>query len=503
MKKIIATILALGSLLYMTACQATPEKDIIVHKDTERMIEQAADESNGTRLEKLVIPDGRYTYQSTGANGRLHINVDATIEKPDSASIPIFRVSMGSFSQETVTAIFNYLFPDEKPIDRSVVQTKADIQATLINMRKQLADGNYKDNGITEEEYEVLIADMEELYEAAPDTAPQQTVSDGTMKISQQKGGYMLDVASDTASLQVINNPADAKKDIPEDIPKSIMMVGNCLINYSRDNAPQYNTLGITRTDGTNISNDVKGNLNISYADAKALCDGFFAAAGMAEDFCAGASFIVDDRGTGLADGTFVDGKYVEGPRPPAQNYAYQFYYTRKAGNIPVAVNVRAGGSAGDEFSIPWHYEYVCFTVDNDGLAEILWIDPIRVGEIAQESSALKSFNEIMKIFETLTKTTYVAYLDTYYKGHQVQMAINVDDIQLCLLRIREQNGDDTAGLLVPAWVFYGHSIIQGEDGGLTYDSIGGAASVWPQAPIVLLAINAIDGSVIDVAKGY
>lgn len=498
MKRIIAAVLILGTLLYITACQATPEKNIVVKKDTERMVEKAADESNGTQLDALVIPEGRYTYESTGADGKLHINVDAAIEKPDSGSMPIIRATMASFSQETVTAIFNYLFPGEKPYEQEKVQTKADIETVLMNMKKQLSDGSYKGNGFTEKEYNTLIAQMESQYDAAPETAPEKTVSDGTMKIQPEKGVYMLDVASDTASLQVIDSPSDALSKLP----KNVQIVGGCLINYRNNKSPEYNTLGITRTDGTDIPDDAKGKLTISYADAKSLCDGFFNAAGMAEEFCVGASFVVDDRGTGLADGKFVDGEYVEGPKEAAENYAYQFYYTRKVNNIPVAVNARDGGSIGDGFSIPWCYEYACFTVDNDGLAEILWTDPINVGEIAQNDSVLKSFNEIMQVFETMIKTTYEAYLDTYYNSN-AQMEVNADDIQLCLLRVREQNGDETAGLLVPAWVFYGHNIIQGDDGVMSYDSVGGGSTVWPQAPIVLLAINAIDGSIIDIAKGY
>jgi hypothetical protein len=397
-----------------------------------------------------------------------------------------------------VTAVFNYLFPEEKPYNRNWVQTKADIEPVLLNMKKQLADGSYKDNDYTEDEFKELIAKTEEQYAAAPETAPEKTKSDGTMAIQPDKGVYMLDVASDTASLQVIDSSADAVSHLPKDA----VLIGGCLMHYRKDKAPQYNTLGITRTDGTDIPEDAKGKLTISYADAKAMCDRFFSVAGMAEDFCVGASFVVDDRGTGLVDGKFVDGKYVEGPKDPAENYAYQFYYTRKVDNIPVAVNVRAGGSTGDEFSIPWCYEYACFTVDNNGLAEILWTDPLNVGENAQNNSTLKSFDEIMQVFETMIKTTYEAYIDTYYNS-DARMEVDVDDIQLCLLRVREQNGDETAGLLVPAWVFYGHNIIQGSDGVMSYDSVGGGATVWPEAPIVLLAINAIDGSIIDIAKGY
>jgi hypothetical protein len=486
-------------IISLAACQATPEKPIVVQKDTERLVAQAKDKSNGTELNALTIPEGCYTYESAGADGKLHIAVKAVVKKPQSGAMPVVRASIGRFTQKTVTAIFDYLFPGKKPYDRIKVQTKAEIQAILLNMRKKLADGSYKDNGVTEDEYKAQIAAAEKQYAAAPETAPKQTVSDGTMKLLQEKGAYMLDVASDAASLQVISNPADAGKDLPKDV----VMVGNCLINYSSTHAPQYNTLGITRTNGTDIPNDAKGKLTISYADAKALCDGFFTAAGMGTDFCVGASFIVDDRGTGLVDGKFVDGKYIEGPKEPAKNYAYQFYYTRKAGNIPVAVNARSGGSNADGFSVPWYYEFICFTVDNNGIAKLLWTDPVQLDETVEKSSSLKPFDEIMQIFDTMIKTTYEAYINTFYKGN-VQMEIKVDDIQLCLLRVREQNGDETTGLLVPAWVFYGHNIIQGGGSSdISYDSIGGGATQWPQAPIVLLAVNAVDGSIIDIAKGY
>lgn len=496
MRKILYVLLAaIISVAFLAACQATPNKPVVVQKDMQQMIDKAADENTGTKLDSLNIPGGRFTFEGTGAEGKLHISVDASVEKPESGDMPIVRASIGSFSQDTVTAVFNYLFPDKKPYDRVKVQTKADIQAIILNMQKKLADGSYKDNDYTEDEYKDLISQMEKAYTDAPETAPKQTISDGIMKRLQEKGGYMLDVASDTASLQVITPDPQASKGAKG---------GEiCMLSYTRASGPQYNTLGITRTDGTDIPGDAKGKLTIAYADAKKLCDGFFSAAGIANDFCVGASFVVDDRGTGLSGGKFVDGKYIEGPKGTAKNYAYQFYYTRKAGDIPVAVNARSGGSTGDGFSVPWCYEFTCFTVDSNGISSILWTDPVTVGETVQNSSKLKPFDEIMQVSEAMIKTTYEAYLDTYCKG-QAQMEVKVDDIQLCLLRVREQNGEETNGLLVPAWVFYGHNILQiAGDDNIVYDGIGGGGTKWPQAPIVLLAINAVDGSVIDLSKGY
>ena len=58
------------------------------------------------------------------------------------------------------------------------------------------------------------------------------------------------------------------------------------------------------------------------------------------------------------------------------------------------------------------------------------------------------------------------------------------------LLRIREINTIERTGLYVPAWVFYGGRLIdQNPD------------KKW--APRIVFALNAIDGSVIDMEMGY
>ena len=105
--------------------------------------------------------------------------------------------------------------------------------------------------------------------------------------------------------------------------------------------------------------------------------------------------------------------------------------------------------------------------------------------------------SELIKFLKTEALMLGTRYSSDY------TIQVDIDDIELCLLRVREQNGDDTAGLLVPAWVFYGHNIAAGPTGDMSYDFLGGVSKSWPEAPIILLAINAIDGSVIDMAKGY
>ena len=56
MKRYIAILLCMAVAAGVAACQPTPEQAIVVKKDTERMIEQAAQPSNGAAIDDVGIP---------------------------------------------------------------------------------------------------------------------------------------------------------------------------------------------------------------------------------------------------------------------------------------------------------------------------------------------------------------------------------------------------------------------------------------------------------------
>lgn len=513
MKKYITVLLIVVMALSFVACQETPEEVVVVKKDTERLLEQAAKLENGQMLNDLAIPEDNYIFNSEMEDGRLRIHVDAEVHKPDVGGMPIRKAAMSVFTQEQVTGIFNYLFPDEKPLDQGhTSETKADIEKQILALRQKLEDKSYLNNDQTEEEILALIAAAEERYQTAPESLSAPAVSDGTMMLHEMQSTdengvpidgktgrfYLLSAAFEDYSQGI--SVATAPSASLQDLEAANGKLGS--LSYWNNFAPAYTTKGMLRTDGSSLPEEAQGKLAISYEDAKKLCDGFFSAAGMNGDFCLNAAFIVDDKGTGLVDGRWEDGKYIEGPKNPAQNYAWQFYYARMAEGIPVMINTVAGGSNSGEFQINWDYEYICFIVDNNGFASIQWLSPIAVGEAIQENAVLKSFPEIMDVFEKMVRVTYAAMLDTRSPGGQIE--IYVDDIELCLMRTREPNSDGTTGLLIPAWVFYGHSIATDKAGRQSFDISGGRGGKgWPEAPIVLFAINAIDGSIIDLDKGY
>lgn len=508
MKKALSILLIMATALSFAACQVTPEEPVVVKKDTERLVEQAGSKEGKTQLPELGIPAGRYTFDANGANGKLRIHVDAAILKPDVSAMPIVQVSMGLFSQEQVTGIFNYLFPDEKPkYDFGQVETKADIEQEILRLKKQLADGDDKGS---EDELKAKITQLEAAYPAMPDTAPEGGISDGTLTRSE------LEPTGSTARLLEVSNN---EYRLSISTHTGIEGINGSQLPYlsyrCQDSGRTYSTRNMIRTDGTNLSGAMAESLSFSYDEAKALCDGFFAAAGYSGgEFRVGDSFVIDDTG---AD------------ENPGSNYAYRFTYTRIVDNIPLFFD-QTGilTNRDDSFALPWHYEFIEFVIDGKGIVSIDWRFPIRIGETVESASALKSFDEIMNIFEGMMKTSYEGIATTVFGG-EVELDISVDRAELCLLRIREQGDAQTDGLLIPAWVFSGRHQGTDKNGGVKYlqgasalagydvmppNAIAGesriSVSAFDLAPgareddtVVLLAINAIDGSVIDLTKGY
>lgn len=109
MKRIFSITLSLILTLTLSACQATPESEYVVQKDTERMIEQAVAYEQGTTSGELEIPGERYTYDFVDKKGKIHIHADADIVLPDADHFPIVRVSGAAFTEQNVKNLYSAL----------------------------------------------------------------------------------------------------------------------------------------------------------------------------------------------------------------------------------------------------------------------------------------------------------------------------------------------------------------------------------------------------------
>ncbi len=133
-----------------------------------------------------------------------------------------------------------------------------------------------------------------------------------------------------------------------------------------------------------------------------------------------------------------------------------------------------------------WPPEMIEFRINDGGIIQFQWNAPLEITETVAENTAMKPFDEIKANAETMLPMIAANEIP------ELSTEISIDRVTLSYSRISEKD-DFGKGLIVPVWGFYGSKKVTGEDYYDEHLSFDG----------VQLALNAIDGSVIDAELGY
>ena len=517
-KRILTVALALSTLFMLTACQSTPEEDIVAQKDVERMIEAANNgqaESDLSITEQYDIPD-HYEYETTELDGRFALDVDADVIVPDVSSMPVARVQATDFTQEQVSRVFSALCGDAEMWNtrEQGELTKSEIEIMILELQKDLSDESYLQN-TDETKLEADKSQLEYLqsiYDQAPETM-EQTECNG--ELTQKTAcdietgdllyTYMgLNATSDDGQLDlyVVNRSGDCADNGSDGASTSATMSFSSVRNSTNFNLE--NSTRITHMD--TIPEEAKNHgLTITPEEAADIANEFLSNAGLSDDIEIDNMYLINDSLSPedrqeleklLSDESLPNGErqsITASLSDDNENYAYYLCLVRQVNNTPCAyVDGTSYGDTSDQYAPYWEYEYIDMYIDEDGIFDFKWTAPVAVTEIATENAALKTFDEAMEIFKDAVSYTYVAQL----QDSDISETFNIDRITLSLQRISEQNSLGY-GLMVPVWNFYGtqQDTYTGDNG-----EVISATSVYMTS---MLSINAIDGTIIDIEKGY
>ena len=129
-----------------------------------------------------------------------------------------------------------------------------------------------------------------------------------------------------------------------------------------------------------------------------------------------------------------------------------------------------------------WPGESIEIRINDRGIVGFQYNAPLEITETVVEGTSLKTFDEVKGTFEQM--------LPMLLAEEDFEVTAKVDRVRLSYSRISEKDSFDT-GLVVPVWSFEGETQAY-FNGYPMYDRKG-----------TLMAINAIDGSVIDADLGY
>lgn len=163
-----------------------------------------------------------------------------------------------------------------------------------------------------------------------------------------------------------------------------------------------------------------------------------------------------------------------------------------------VIVTTDEGSSyVDDAWGKQWMYERLSISVCADGIYSVEWFSPHEITDVFTEDSALLPFSDIVNVFKLMFRVTHEPQDDpvkprTDGLDSRVRHDYTIERAVLSLRRIMERDNVES-GLLIPVWDFYGYETITYADG---------KALTMPDV-YSMLTINAVDGSIIDVKKGY
>lgn len=164
-------IMVLLSVIFLAACQPTPEKSAVVYKrDLEGNIVRSS--------ASLAAYDAPKSWQETLEIGgsSTKIMFDATISIPDVTIFSVYEAKSMLFDSESVLPLLDY-FVQDRAVIKPAKATKLEIEEELIIAKKNKEDDQW-------------IEELERMYLSAPETIENEYVTDWNLYDSKT-GGYI------------------------------------------------------------------------------------------------------------------------------------------------------------------------------------------------------------------------------------------------------------------------------------------------------------------------
>ncbi len=503
MKKTGMLVLSLLILINAAACQATPEKDIVVEKNLENMIEKATQtvsgaETQGQGMSLAEKLGALQTYKTdlADAKGKVTIHVDADVQIPDVSGVSVQRVERWKITQAQVDVLISQLMGGGSLISGDAYQlTKSEIQQQIMEIRaaKQSApsdnsEKNLKAAGMLD----AKLAELKELLKTAPDKRTDVPI-DGKLQPMKQDVDYAagdklyalaVTAQGDHKSLRVYNYAKEAGNFIRYASEKNTFAQEMSYFS-SEDEIKHAEAQGYS----SYISSEELAQIpkvTLSENDAKAKAEALIAALGIGNMTC----YSSDIKYGGNYDRTPDQTKYAN----PRKSVWFLRYGRSVSGVTATYTPWDCIKVEKDAQTAPWPYEDMTFAIDDSGIVGFEWQSPYLVTDTVTENSNVISFDDVTKVFGTMALA--VNAWDGVAAGspNLKALEIKVDHIKFGLTRITEENKRDS-GLLVPVWDFLGT---------MTYVvEVDGKTKRYDDSGVPILTVNAIDGSIINRSLGY
>ena len=493
--------------ILLIACVPTPEEEIVVQKDFDRMIAQANETPSNAVDDPGELPkNGDHVFETfTGRSDAFKVTIDADVFMPE-APLPIVRVKPGEFNPENLQPFFETLTKGEEfylkkelaskeYLEKLIAEMQAEVDAGLPSMdRDGLSDADIQKEF---ESWNQEIARLKKRWEQASDGpgTPVRRLSDVDWESIPTYLGWDLTTLDEQAIFSFRQNAMVREGDYVIPYLQSSLYYGN------KNREPQTKSRTFQRyADVTGQAEIPRGSgLTLSPMEAQAEAERQIETIGI-KDMAVDRVYLMQE--TVLSNGT--DGYRINEklPKDYEYQYLYEIRFCRSVNGISVAMPSYFGASS--ELSEPqyapvWSYEELYVRLGNNGVCAFWYQAPLETVETVVENAALKPFSEILETARKMLPIFYEERLSSPYRYREMEFTI--DRITLSLQRVMEQDNLNF-GLLVPVWCCWGSDRHVESDGSVAVNEFTSEYGD-PCGYLPLLCINAVNGTVIDPTKGF
>ncbi|MEA4890737.1 MAG: DUF6034 family protein [Clostridiaceae bacterium] len=531
--KIVSAVLTMMLLIscFTTACQPTPESPVVVGKDGEKLEEiiNAAPSMSDTPIQ--TASNTHYTGAFAGADDTVTVQIDADIVKPDKG-MPVVTVKPHVLSIEQVKSIAQVLFRNQTVYEPQIIMTKANLDTKIKELTAIIKDEpallkNYGGNQDTVDKvkakYKACIAKYEQMIADAPDTIALRETDwifrsqlyymdriafDGNLAENTNQAAEIEQQYSDSESIQFVSTIGNYHAFMEVTNSETDEYVDHLAVFYLGSNingAVSYwnpedsRPMEMTRDETILMVKDALSQMGITHIQLTSCT----AQGSVKSD---SESIDYDNQEDALAAAAASappSSQPAEGEDVYGYNMKFSTTYQDVASHDMESFNP---DNAADQYGPVYQYEQLYIQVRNGMITYFFWFSPLEPVTVENENVATLTFEEALAAFTKQSQLSYtLASLSRHASAYQASDSedltgntqnmtgkINITDIRLDLMRICIKNHPGVYRM-VPVWTFTGNEQLFIQDRPVQ------ASRDIP----TYIAINALDGSIIDMSQGY
>lgn len=454
MKTVKTIFILLISILVFSGCQATPEKPAVINKGDNKLQETIqstpvpTDQGTNTNQWVQSLNGSQWTEDYGITN--LECNINAQITLPNTNIFPVYKVTKRTFDSDTAGYIIKYFTPGATGV-RVTSDTKEELEEQLILAKK----GTYveDDKGGRWESYDGQQQDIANLEE----------------KIKNQQSEAFNSITYDSITLPVNNTYA-----MPDGSREYVNITDKLVDIYNYKNGCIQPESLVSK--GGAYAGEPAGTtlkkVKISKDEAMENVNNIITNLGI--------------KNMGVAE--VEKARIINIYTLDIPTEGWYITLTRNDGNS-IPVNLDSSKLSGmldfgsEDYTERWMPEMISIFVDETGIRSFSWFKPLEVVDVLNTNVSLLSFEDIK---DRIRENIKFAYSKGQSEGWLIsahKMAINNIILTNVLVPIKD---DLNHQMLLPAWVVYytSSSVVNGKE---------------YKDPIAVFAVNAIDGSSIDL----